>query len=260
MAQLSVFVTTFNNASTLDACLRAVSWADEVVVLDSYSSDETCEIATRHGCELYQHEFLGYGPQKQMALDKTSHDWVLLLDADEVVSEALAEEIHQTLTTEPEVDGFEMPRREQVFWRMAAPSVRMNHYLRLFRKSKGRLNDVPIHAAPIVDGRVARLKGWFSHLGEVDIRTKVEKINAYSDGLVAHKSAERRGVSPLILVFYPPFFFIRSFVFKRGFMNGWAGFIASVVGSFYVFLKYAKLYEHFQSHHSDPEQTDSTPR
>ena len=98
MPALSVFVTTFNNARTLDACLGSVAWADQIVVLDSFSTDSTCDIARRHGCELYQHEFLGYGPQKQMALEKTRNEWVLLLDADEMLSEPLAAEIQQLLS------------------------------------------------------------------------------------------------------------------------------------------------------------------
>jgi glycosyltransferase involved in cell wall biosynthesis len=254
MHELSAFITTFNNARTLDDCLRSVAWADEIVVLDSYSTDETCDIARRHGCQLYQHEFLGYGPQKQLALDKTRHDWVLLLDADEMLSDPLAEEIKQLLGTEPEADGYEMRRREQVFWRMASPGVRMNYYLRLFRKSQGRISDMPIHAAPKVNGKTVRLRGTFYHFGETDVHTKVEKVNGYSSGLVEHKSAGRRKANPLIMVFYPPWFFVRSFVFKRGFLNGWAGFIASVVSSFYVFMKYAKLYEHFQHQRRDGKE------
>ncbi|HRZ24884.1 MAG TPA: glycosyltransferase family 2 protein, partial [Candidatus Contendobacter sp.] len=181
-----------------------------------------------------------------MALAATTHDWVLLLDADEALSPALQAEIRQLLQTGPVAEGYEIPRQEQMFWRMYNPATRMNHYLRLFDKRRGNVDDMPIHAAPKVQGRIARLKGPLYHYGETDIHTKVEKVNAYSTGLVADKIKKQRWGIPLIMLFYPPLFFIRSYLFKRNFLNGWAGFINSAVAAFYVFLKYAKLYEYQQ--------------
>jgi len=242
--KLSVAITTLNNEDTLDACLNSVAWADEIVLLDSYSNDRTLAIASAHGCRIAQHAFLGYGPQKQRAVEMTSHDWVLLLDADEVLSEPLQDEIRTLLSRGPRAVGYEIPRCEQLFWRMCSPAVRWNDYLRLFDKRYGRLSEIPIHAAPKVDGETARLHHPFYHFGETDIHTKVAKINSYSSGLVADKLAKGRQAHPLLqLVAYPPFVFIRSYFIKRGFMNGWAGFISAVVAAFYAFLKYAKLYE-----------------
>jgi len=253
MEPLSVFVTTFNNADTLDACLGSVAFADEIVLLDSFSTDATLDIARRHGCRVFQHEFLGYGPQKQMALGHTRHDWVLLMDADEMLTPALAEEIRALLARGPDADGYEIPRREQVFWRLSHPGVRWNRYLRLFDKRQGRVTEMPVHAAPEVEGRVGRLRHPFVHFGEKDIHTKVDKINHYSTGLVADKLAKGRSGHPLVMVLWPPLFFLRSFFLKRGFLNGWAGLIASVTAAFYVFLKYAKLHEHRERRrHADP--------
>lgn len=247
MEKLSVFITTFNNDSTLGACLGSVQWADEIVVLDSYSTDRTLEIARQHGCVIIQHEFLGYGPQKQLALEHTTHHWVLLLDADEVLSPALQAEIQQLMARGPDADGYELPRQEQQFWRMCSTKVRMNGFLRLFDKRKGRVSDMPVHAAPKVQGRIGRLKHPFYHFGERSIHIKVEKINMYSSGLVEDKVRKGKRPRPwLMLIFYPPFAFLRLYLFKRNFINGWSGFIVSVVGAFYVFLKYAKLYEHEQ--------------
>lgn len=243
---LSVFVTTFNNARTLPACLESVKWADEIVVLDSYSTDDTLKIAQSYGCRVFQHAFLGYGPQKQSAMEKTRHRWVLLLDADEALSPALQTEIQTLLAQGPAADGYEMPRQEQMFWRMANPRGRMNHFLRLFDKTKGRISDMPVHAAPKVDGRIGRLEHPFYHFGETSVHVKVEKINAYSTGLVADKLARGKRANPWIMVFYPPLVFLRSYFFKRSFLHGWAGFINSVSMAYYAFLKYAKLYEHAQ--------------
>ncbi len=245
MNRLSVFVTTYNNARTLDGCLASVRWADEIVVVDSHSTDDTVSIAERYGARIIAHDFMGYGRQKQYALEQTSHPWVLLLDADEVLSEPLQQEIRTLLAGEPLARGYMMRRQEQLFWRMYHRGVRMNYFLRLFRRDSGHIDDMPIHAAPRVSGAVAKLRHVFFHFGETDIHTKVEKINAYSSGLVAHKRRKRR-MSALIMLVYPPFFFVRSYLFKRNFLNGWAGFINSAVAAFYVFLKYAKLYEALQ--------------
>ena len=240
--KLSVFVTTYNNAETLERCLESVAWADEIVLLDSFSEDATVEIAERYGCQIYQHNFLGYGPQKQMALEKTNHRWVLLLDADEALSAQAQGEIRSLLASGPTADGYEIARREQIFWQLARPTSRMNFYLRLFDKTKGHIGDMPIHAAPEVNGTIRRLNSCFEHYGEPNVHTKVEKINAYSTGLAAHKAKDKPRPNPWPMIFYPPFFFLRIYLFKRNFLNGWAGFIASVISAFYAFLKYAKRY------------------
>lgn len=246
MEKLSAFVTTFNNAHTLRCCLESVKWADEIVVLDSFSNDETMQIASEFGAQTFQHKFLGYGPQKQLALEKTSHRWVLLLDADEALSPELQQEIKQLLERGPNLDGYELPRQEQMFWQMGSAKARLNGFLRLFDKTKAHVSDMPIHAAPKVDGKTGRLNAPFYHFGEVDIHTKVEKVNHYSTGLVADKIAKGKKASLWVMIFYPPLFFLKIYLLKRNYRNGWAGFIASVVMAFYVFLKYAKLYEYEQ--------------
>jgi len=118
---------------------------------------------------------------------------------------------------------------------MYSAATRMNYYLRLFDKRKGIIDDMPVHAAPKVRGSVARLKSPLYHYGETDVHTKIEKINAYSTGLVADKIGKNRWGIGLIMICYPPLFFIRSYLFKRNFLNGWAGFINSVMGRIYQF-------------------------
>ncbi|MEM9529607.1 MAG: glycosyltransferase family 2 protein [Pseudomonadota bacterium] len=240
---LSVFITTFNNAETLPKLLESVSFADEIVVLDSYSKDQTERIARDAGCRFSQAEFSGYGPQKQAALELTSHRWVLLMDADEALTDTARERIQALLRAGPTAAGYRLPRVEQMFWRLQSEASRLNDFLRLFDKTRGRVSDMPIHAAPEVDGPVERLDAPFVHYGEVDIHTKVDKINHYSTGLVADKQRRGQRLTRARMLLYPPWFFVRGYVFKRQFLNGWAGFISAVVGAFYVFLKYAKLYE-----------------
>jgi glycosyltransferase involved in cell wall biosynthesis len=243
---LSVFITTFNNERTLRSCLESVKWADEILLLDSFSTDGTMDLAESYGCKTHQHAFAGYGPQKQMAMDLTAHRWVLLLDADEELSPQLQKEIQELKARGFEVDGYELCRQEQHYWRMSSLGVRPDYFLRLFDKTKGRMTDKPVHAAPAVDGRIKRLRHHFIHYGMPDIESKVGKINAYSTGLVADKVARGKRGNPWVMVFYPPIYFLRQYLFDRQIRNGWVGFIGAAISSFYVFLKYAKLYEHFQ--------------
>lgn len=244
---LSAIVTTLNNAATLDKCLASLRFADELLVVDSGSSDATLAICAEHGARVLHHPFAGYGPQKAYAASQARHRLVLLLDADEWLPAETAAEIQRLLRDLPEdggaIAGWRLPRREQIFWQYQAPGTRLNRYLRLFDRQRFRMSANPVHAAPEVDGPVGEIQGCFVHDGEPDIHTKVTKINAYSSGLVADKLARGSRWAKLRCIVYPPFFFVRQYLFKRQFVNGWAGFVQSVVGAFYVFLKYAKLDE-----------------
>jgi glycosyltransferase involved in cell wall biosynthesis len=240
---LSVVVTTCNNAATLARCLASAAFADDLVVLDSGSTDATLEIAAKYKARIFHEPFRDYATQKQSAIDKAAHAWVLLLDADEALTPAAAAAIETALHA-PVCAGFRLPRREQMFWTFQHRGSWTNTHLRLFDRRRGRMNAAPVHAAPEVDGPVRTLRrAVFLHYGEPDIHTKVAKINAYSSGLVEAKL--RRGPRCLgaRMLLYPPLFFLRQYLLKRYFLNGWAGFISAATGAFYVFLKYAKVYE-----------------
>lgn len=241
-APLSAVVTTFNNASTLARCLGSLAFCDEIVVLDSDSSDATRDIAIAHGAHVFVEAFKGYGPQKQSAIDKATHDWVLLLDADEHLSERGRNTIERELHS-PRADGYRLPRQEWLFWRWPHPATRGNHQLRLFRRSRGGMNQVPVHAAPEVQGRVVDLDAPFRHYGETELAIRVEKVNRYSSGLIEHTRGKRRRFIALRLLCYPMLAFLKLYIGKRYFLNGWAGFFAAKTQSFYAFLKYAKLLE-----------------
>ncbi len=239
---LTAVVTTLDNAATLDACLASLSFCDELVVLDSGSRDGTQDIARAHHARWFVEPFKGYGPQKQSAIDKANNDWVLLLDADEELAPGCQACIERVLDP-PDADGYRLARREWLFWRWPHPATRPNWHLRLFRRSLGRLNDVPVHAAPEVTGRVRRLDAEFLHHGEASLAVRVDKINRYSSGMVAHKRAASPKFLGLRLVLYPSLAFVRFYVGQRYFLNGWAGYLAARSMAFYAFLKYAKVLE-----------------
>src|SRR6185437_11209197 len=233
--KFSLVIITYNNADTLEQCLAAANFADEIVVLDSGSNDATVKIAKRHGAIVATHSFDDYGPQKQRAIDMASPDWILSPGTRAVIEHALEN---------PDAAGFRLPRRERMFWSVQHPWSHRNGHLRLFDRRRGRMNAVPVHAAIEVHGPVETLtRADFVNMGDDDIAARVAKINRYSSGMVADKLARGQRFSGPMMLVYPPIFFVRQYVFKRYFLSGWAGFIASVLGAFYVFLKYAKLHE-----------------
>ncbi len=239
---LSGVVTTFNNAETLDRCLASMAFCDELVVLDSGSTDGSQAIAEAHHAKLFIEDFKGYGPQKQSAIDKCSGEWILLLDADEFLAPGAAEIIRDRLAA-PDAEGYRLSRDEWLFWRWPAPGTRGNRQLRLFNKSVGAMNAVPVHAAPEVNGQVRDLDARFMHFGEPELAVRVEKINRYSSGLVAHSARKQKRFMAARLIFYPWIAFLKMYIGKRYFLNGWAGFFAARTHAFYAFLKYAKVHE-----------------
>ena len=239
---LSVVVTTFNNAGTLDACLRGVTWAEDIVVLDSGSTDATLAIAAHYGARIAQQPFAGYSLQKQAAIDLSAYRWVLLLDSDESVPAAAVPVLQRALQS-PTCAGFELERREWLFWRWQAPRSRLNHYVRLFDRTCARMSDQAVHESVQVDGPVARLAVVLDHHGERDIAGRVAKANRYSSLQVADLADRKvRGLG-WRMVGYPAIAFLRYYLLRGHYRAGWAGFIAARVHAFYAFLKYAKLHE-----------------
>jgi len=239
---LSAVVTTLNNAGTLHDCLASLAFCNEIVLLDSGSDDDTRLIAERHGARIFVEPFKGYSLQKQSAIDKAAHDWVLLLDADECLTDEGRTAIEAELRA-PRALGYRLPRHEWLFWRWPHPATRPNWQLRLFRRSHGRMNAVPVHAAPEVDGRVHDMDAPFRHFGESELAVRVDKVNRYSSGLVQYKLQRMPRLLGLRVLLYPSIAFLRFYVGQRYFLNGWAGYMAARTQAFYAFLKYAKVLE-----------------
>jgi glycosyltransferase involved in cell wall biosynthesis len=239
---LSVVVTAFDNAATIGACLASVAFADDIVVLDSGSTDETREIAARHGARVHVQPFAGYSAQKQAAIDLARHRWVLLLDSDEAIPAMAAERIRAALDA-PHVAGYVLLRREWVFWRWQPERARLNHYVRLFDRTRARMSGHEVHESVVVDGPVQRLDTVIDHHGERDIEGRVDKANRYSSLQVRDRHTRTPRFLRTRMVFYPAVAFARYYFWRGHWRGGWAGFVAARVHAFYAFLKYAKLYE-----------------
>ena len=217
---LSVVVTAFNSAATLERCLASVAWADDLCVLDSGSSDATVSIAQRYAARLEVQPFRGYALQKQDAIDRAQHAWVLLLDSDEALAPGARAVIESALES-PQAQGFTLPRREYVFWQLAHRGIRQDRFLRLFDRRVTAMSLDRVHESPRCSGRVAALNAQLLHWGQPDIATKVDKLNRYST-LAADDDAQQRGAnrtSAWRMLWYPAFVFWRQYLFKLGRIN-----------------------------------------
>lgn len=244
MIKVSAVVTCFNSEKTIVKCLDSLQWADEIVVLDSFSEDDTIELVKQQPkVKLHQQSFKGFSQQKQDAIDLATHDWVMLLDADECLTPASVKKLQRWQLKPAKADGYNLPRIEWVFWHWAHPWVKRNEFIRLFNRQKARMSQDLVHESIQVDGVVRKLYAPFKHYGETSIQVKLEKINRYSALAAQQKFDRGKRCSPLRLFLYPLFYFFRQYVIKRQIFNGVAGVINATLNSYYAYLKYAKLYE-----------------
>lgn len=243
MKKISAVITSFNNETTIEKCLKSVKFANEIVLLDSFSSDSTLEIAKKYQCKIYQQQFAGFSKQKQKAINLASNDWVLLLDSDEFLNPNSSNLLFDCLKDKSNFDAYELPRVEWVFWKWSHPWVHKNKFLRLFDKSKAKVSDEMVHESIKTKGSIGHLKTEIMHFGETSIHKKLEKINKYSQLSAEQKYQLGKRIHPIKLILYPPIYFIKQYIIRRQILNGWAGFINASMNSYYAFLKYSKLYE-----------------
>lgn len=241
---VSVYIVTLNCGAWLADTLESVRDFPEVIILDSGSSDDTWEIASRYSNVRIRHqEWQGYAGQKALALAECSQPWVLNLDGDEVLSAALREEI-STTTLANQVSGLIVPIRDAFMGEPAHPWGYCHAKVRCFRRDRGRYaSDTQVHEGVLVDGVLRRARGCIEHFGETSVAIKVEKNNSYSTLKADEKLSNGKSFSTLKLVLIMPLAFIKSYVLRRDFLNGRRGFIGSMINAFYAFMKEAKLYE-----------------
>lgn len=243
---LSAFVITFNEEDYLVDCLKSLSFCDEVIVVDSYSSDKTVEIAKSFGAQVIQREWPGYRAQKAFGLEQTKYEWVLNLDADERVSEELRAEVERTLDNSNQeiCDGYEVNRvvyHLGRWWRSGGwyPEYRV----RLLRKSKTIWGGVDPHEKPIVSGKIGRLKGELPHYTYRNLDDQLSRLHKFSS--ISAKEEFKRGKTAGIqdILLRPTVRFIKFYFLKRGYREGTAGLVVAMIEFFYTFMKYAKLWE-----------------
>jgi glycosyltransferase involved in cell wall biosynthesis len=261
--KVSVTVITKNEGGNIAAALESVRWADEVIVVDAESTDDTTAIARRFTDRVFVRAWAGYGDQKNFAASQASHDWILSLDADERVTPALADEVRAALATDPPCQAYRVPRVTWHFGRwIRSTDWYPDHQLRLYDRRSGRWAGDRVHEALSVQGAIARLHAELRHFPYRNLGDHLETIDRYTTSAARqmHEGGRRSGL--LQLAAYPPLAFLRNYVARGGFRDGTAGLVVSVLNSYYVFLKYAKLWELQRTPHAEPSTSHaarSTP-
>ncbi len=244
MPKVSVTVITKNESANLTAALESVAWADDLVIVDAESTDDTVAIARRFTDRVVVRAWPGFAPQKNYAASLASHDWILSLDADERVTPALATEIRETLGAEPPARGFRIPRVAFHLGRwIRSTDWFPDPQLRLYDRRAARWEDRAVHESVRVDGPVSALRHELQHHPYRDLAHHLQTIDRYTT-LAAGEMAARGGRAHVWQVaLHPPLAFLRNYILRGGLRDGTPGLIVSVMNAYYVFLKYAKLWE-----------------
>ena len=237
-------IITKNEAEDIGDALDSVGWADERIVVDSCSTDGTAAAATRHGARVVSREWPGYVDQKNYAASLAKNDWILSLDADERVTPALAQEIQETLASEPARRGFEMPRVTFHLGRWIRTTDWYPDYqLRLYDRRAAEWTGRFVHEGVTVKGAVGRLRHELQHYAYRDVAEHNDTIDHYTTLAARQMFEQGRRATTLDVVLQPAFAFFRNFILKRGFLDGSVGLTISRMNADYVRLKFEKLRE-----------------
>jgi glycosyltransferase involved in cell wall biosynthesis len=241
---LSVLVTTYNEASNLPLCLAGCTFADEIVVVDSGSNDGTLDIARAHGVRILSHVYEGPAEQKNWALERVSHDWVLILDADERVTPELRDEVRAVLGSAGRRDGYWLRRRSTFLGReIRGCGWNRDRVLRLFDRRRGRYAPRRVHEEVVVDGSVGSLANPLLHHPCPDLTTWLGKVERYAHWGAEEAWTQGRRAGWCELACRPPLRFVKQYFLQQGFRDGIEGLLLCGFSAFGVFLKYARLRE-----------------
>ncbi|HYJ86782.1 MAG TPA: glycosyltransferase family 2 protein [Pyrinomonadaceae bacterium] len=243
--KLSVLLPTFNNAAIIRPTLESIRWVDEILVVDSFSTDNTLDICREYGARTIQLEYIQSARQKNWAIPQCTHEWVLQIDSDEVLEPGLREEIEAVLEEPPaELAGFNIPFKHQVLGRwVRVCGLYPEYHLRLFRRDRGLFEDKEVHAHVRVTGEVKTLENHIMHFGMTSLSKQLGNMDRYSryqaDEL--KKRGKRFRWSQVVL--RPPAIFVYYYFWKLAFLAGYRGLWLAAISTTYDFWAHAKLWE-----------------
>lgn len=245
LVKISAVIIAFNEEEKIAAAINSVKWADQILLVDSESTDCTTEIAKNLGAKIITQKWLGFSKQKQLAVDRAEHDWIFSLDADEVVCEKLRDEILKLKTAENLADGYKIPRLSHY---MNRPIRRGGWYpdwqIRFFNRRKGKWKNVLIHESIEMDGRVEKLSGDILHFSVEDAAHHHRMIGERYAPLAAEQMFQRgRKTSALKIATAGMTAFLQTYILKAGFLDGLAGFTIARFAAHHAFLKHLMLWE-----------------
>jgi glycosyltransferase involved in cell wall biosynthesis len=231
--KLSIVIITKNEEKFITDAVNSSIFADEVLVLDSESTDKTCNIAKEIGARVEQQAWLGFGAQKNKAVELADNDWVFVLDADERITPELRDEIISTLKN-PQFNGYRIARLNNFFGKnIRHCGLYPDYSIRLFNRQKGKFNDVPVHESVQIQGNTDKLKNHMLHLAFDTVEEFSNKQKKYAELSQKDKNLIKAFISPI-------WTFLKIYIIRLGFVEGWRGFIIAKVYAQYTFWKYFK--------------------
>jgi glycosyltransferase involved in cell wall biosynthesis len=239
---LSVAIITHNEENNIKEALESVQWADEIVVVDAFSTDRTRDICREYTDNVFSHAWSGFSEQKNKAISLTTEPWVLVLDADERVTDKLRDEIISLLNNTPSHDGYFIPRKNYFGKRWIKHSGWWpDHTLRLFQREKGTFEPREVHEAIKINGSTGYLKNHLLHHTYRDIHDYLQRMKSYSTLSAKELAKNGRRATILDILFRPVATFFRMFVLQMGILDGFYGIILAYLYSLYTFKKYSTL-------------------
>lgn len=246
MGTISVTIITLNAASHIEDCLHSVQWANEIIIIDSGSTDNTIEICKQYTSKIYITDWPGFGKQKNRALQKATCDWILSIDADEIVPVKLRDEIQEAIL-QSNIDGFMMPRLSSYCGQFIMHSGwHPDYIIRLFRRGKGEFDNSSVHEKVIIEGKIEKLKNHLIHYSFDNLEEVLTKVNHYSSASAQDLFQRGKRATLLTAILRGTWTFIRTYILQAGFLDGQKGVmlaISNAEGTYYKYLKLALLYE-----------------
>ena len=260
MPKLSVTIITLNEAEHIAAAIDSAAWADEVIVVDSGSTDGTIDLARAKGVTVATRPWSGYVDQKNYAAGLARNEWIFSLDADERIPPALAAEIRGLLASEPARHGYRVPRVTFHLGRwIRTTDFYPDYQARLYDRRAARWRGTYVHESVSIDGPAGYLAQELQHYSYRDLRDQIDRINHYTTLAARQMHEAGRRAGALDLLVHPPAAFLRNYLLRRGLLDGAVGFTISAVNAYSVFLKFAKLWELRNAVNSQQDGREPTP-
>jgi glycosyltransferase involved in cell wall biosynthesis len=241
---ISAVIITKNEEKILSSCLKAIKWVDEIIVVDSGSTDKTIKIAKKFAAKVYFKNWEGYAAQKNFAISKARSTWILNIDADEVISEDLKYEIIKTIKSETDNTAFDIPFKNMFYGKcLMHGGLSPDRHIRLFKNKSGKYPLCLIHESLEVKGEIGHLKSHIIHHTKADITTHVNAINTYTNLEMTNRLEGAYMPTGYTVLIRPVYRFIKYYFFRCGFLDGIQGLVFHVLTALYLFLQEVKILE-----------------